>query len=412
MNRKALIFSIFSLIYIANCLVVVHVWKFPSPIDELEHYSYIRHAVEDSSFFVDYPKRYVLSSDLSTWDDRLNYLSHPKPYYSLLALLANVDGLNPQAEISRLRLWNLTLSTTGIVILLLLGYRMFESSYSYLIYTASLTLFPSYASTGALINNDNLSLLAGGLFFTGYFLFVAGARLNFGPVLMAIGFAIASLTKLTAGIAIGVLLSCLLTVNCIFNRSILIQKHIFLLCVVISLLGLSQYFVNLLTLNEILYVDEKYLKSRIDQYESLSPLEFIYNFTGRMLQEWSATEPSSWIQRLSVYIIFTLCMVGVLKKSSNITLRSMARCAVVALGLTFCIHLFFAYGVYSRTGHYSGTDFRYYGVIWCGVAIGAGLGADFLRSSRMRFYVALPLLLTLLVSSPLFAYVPFLLLSV
>lgn len=136
--------------------------------------------------------------------DTINYLGHPPLYYWILTATGSFqfEGDAVIVNMSRLRTFNMILTLISIGLFLYIGASRIDKKRLelHLLYGASVVFMPLLAYEGVTVNNDNLNLLAVGLFMLGALRFVEEKQ-NFGTyALICIGICIAMFTKTTAGL--------------------------------------------------------------------------------------------------------------------------------------------------------------------------------------------------------------------
>ena len=114
------------LLFSGACFGLIATTGFPAAFDELEHISYAAYLQETGRLLPRFEEQRILSpGDLSRWDDRLNYLGHPSPFYALIALVLD-RTLPPTQAILMPRLVSAGLLLAGVALALGAGRRQFE----------------------------------------------------------------------------------------------------------------------------------------------------------------------------------------------------------------------------------------------------------------------------------------------
>ena len=378
---------------------------FPADIDELAHYSYIRHAYENKLLITDYYASYLLrEDDLESWSEKNNYLNHPSLYYLFLGNVLNISGEDPGREIEILRASNLLISSLAIAILLWVGFSVFRTVCPFFVYAAAVTLIPKLGIVGGIINNDNQALLGSALVFLGL-VHALNRRITFGTSLITgAGFCLSALAKLTAGLSMGLLIVLVHLFNISEFHVLIRDKMIYLFSLLILLLlGIAPYMVNLYRLGSPLYINSTaYAEPYSNYHLNLDLYGFIGHFFSRMVIKWAAYEPSNIYQIISLFCLLLLAALGLWRLSagdkSPSTMRILVFGAFLATGCVMVAHVYHLYSMYLSTGHLGGATIRYYIPIWPAVALAAGFGIGVIKIDRIRIYTIM-LLFALLISS-------------
>ncbi len=210
MPTRAIV-PLFLLVFVVLCVSLVFTKPYPSAFDELEHVSYAAHLQETGRIIpVFEEQRTLVETDMARWQDRVNYLGHPSPYYLYVGLFLDRTQAVGRAIIAP-RLASAALVLGGVVLVLLTGARAFAGDRLALaVFCLLIAACPKLHAMAGQVTNDALAWLAGGLAYWG------ASRL--GPAaspprrragaLAAIGLALllALWAKPNAGLAVGVFL--------------------------------------------------------------------------------------------------------------------------------------------------------------------------------------------------------------
>jgi 4-amino-4-deoxy-L-arabinose transferase-like glycosyltransferase len=378
-------------------------------MDELAHYSYVRHSADARELFTDHDASFLLEKgNPGLWTNTSNYLSHPSFYYLLLGTAFNVSGENPAHEITMLRTANVLLSASAIALLFLLGTRLFNTPLTHFVYAAAIAMLPKMAIVGGIINNDNLALFGAACALIGTQRFLEGRITPGTAILTGSGFALAALAKLTAGLSIGLMV--LFTHASQFhsfqttNRNGLLYVSIIFVFV---FAGVLPYLVNLFTIGKPIYInDAAYALPYLEYQLNLNTIEFIQHFFRRLVEKWAAYEPSNIFQILSLFLLLFLAMIGLLRSFSSKPqprpLRLLITSSLSATLIMLVIHIHHLHDMYFKTGHLGGTTVRYYIPVWPAIAMAAASGLEAIPGERARSYLAILLFVLLLSSTALF----------
>lgn len=204
----ARLYLIALVIFAGRCLMVAVFGGFPNPFDELAHVSLVRHLAEHGGFFPPFADLRMLDPlDPAAWTPALNYLNHPSPYYLVMSWLALPLLGSPDALVLGLRLANSALAVSGMAVVLWLGRQAGWSSAAQVTFVALVVANPTLPVLGGIVTNDNLAFFGGALCCAGVFGLLQGRRSGGVWLLIALGFALASVAKLTAALLCGALLA-------------------------------------------------------------------------------------------------------------------------------------------------------------------------------------------------------------
>jgi 4-amino-4-deoxy-L-arabinose transferase-like glycosyltransferase len=403
------IYTFFFLFYLTSAVTVSLIEPYPVDMDELAHYSYVRHSADVREIFTDHDASFLLEKDNpDKWSNTSNYLSHPSLYYLSLGIIFNITGDNPAHEIALLRSANVILSASAITLLFLLGTRLFKTPLTHLVYAAAISMLPKMAIVGGIINNDNLALFGAACAFLGTQRFLEDRITPGTAILTGSGFALAALAKLTAGLSIGLMV--MFAHASQFRRFQATNRKGLLYLSIISvfvLAGVFPYLVNYITIGKPIYInDAAYALPYLEYQLTLNTGEFIQHFFRRLVEKWAAYEPSNFFQILSFFIVLLLALTGTLRclshKRQSQPLRLLITCSLAATLIMLVIHIHHLHDMYFKTGHLGGATVRYYIPVWPAIAMAAASGLEIIPGERVRSYLAMLLLVLLLSSTALF----------
>ena len=402
---KYTIYAFFLLFHVVSATMVSRLEPFPASIDELAHYSYVRHAAVVKTMFINHEESFLLNeSDLKRWSDTNNYLSHPSLYYRFMSMAYSISGEDPKQEIARLRAANIFMSSAAIAILFTVGFRTFRSSVSHIVFAAAASMLPKIAVVGGIINNDNLALFGAACSFLGLSWLMEKRDSAGIALLTGTGFALAALAKLTAGLQVGLMI---VFVHAGMYRKFLpvSRKHTYYIAILLALaiVGISPYLLNLVTMGKPIYInDSSYAALYLGHHSNLDSWGFVGHFFSRLVVKWAAYEPSNFYQILSFFCLLILAAMGLARtffdKGANHHLGIILKSAFAAILIMLFTHIYYLHAMYEKTGHLGGATIRYYIPIWPAVAMAAASGIELITNERARSYL-LMLLLILLISS-------------
>lgn len=358
-------------------------YPFPSPFDELQHYSVIRAQFERPDLAAD-PRDYgiVRPDALSAWSSERNYINHPALYYLLFApLLGLGDGPQP------LRLANVALATVALALVLVAGWRRIESARGRLTFAVIAASFPKAVLVAGMINNDNLAALATALVF-------AGLALPGGAAwLVALGLALAGWTKLTAFIALGGTVGCYLVLG--GRRALWTGRTALILAG--SVLGALAYAVMWWRTGALVPINTQAFAVPPEARVVLTPIGFAARFVGDLALKWPAAEASLPAALSGLLLIAQLALAAFGARAAPAARRSILA-FLAGTALLFVIHLGFGWRAFATMGDLTTPQSRYYAVVWPGIALGGALA---LAAPRMpRWLTASGLALYLVMTVP------------
>jgi 4-amino-4-deoxy-L-arabinose transferase-like glycosyltransferase len=175
----------------------------------------------------------------------ISNMTHPPLYYLLMALLGGVQVLpdgSAAVDIQRLRVLNMALSASAVLLAYYLGYTRIKSRspLTHALYAFAVATLPMLAYVGTSINNDNLAFLALVVFFAGLLRYEED-RLDWRTyTLIGLGFLVGGMTKLTTALMCLLMLGTVLMLDVIRTKSLrLILNKAFLIllpCILLFLL--------------------------------------------------------------------------------------------------------------------------------------------------------------------------------
>ena len=162
--------------------------------------------------------------------DRTCYLGHPPLYYKIMHLAGGVivdetdEGYEVYVNQDRLKAANIYLTGLVMILILYIGYtrlgRYTQSFIVHGIYAVTATSVPMLAFCGSGITNDNLSNLGVAVFLLGLMRYYERRKGYLTYFLVAAGFFLSAMSKLTVGEFLAVILFVVLIADIIQNRNL------------------------------------------------------------------------------------------------------------------------------------------------------------------------------------------------
>ncbi len=221
-----------ALLYFVLKQVYFAVWIEGFP-DQLGHLSYLAWLSDHPTLFPDFrsiPYGYIREERdglAMLWFNpaTVNNMIHPPLYYLIMNLFAGVQKMADGSyglDIMRLRILNILLSSTTVVLAFRLGYTRLKERppLVHVLYALAITTLPMLAYVGASLNNDNLAYLALVIFFTGLLRYSEGKEDLKTFLLVGVGFLLGSFAKLTTALLCLVMLGVVLVMSIIRTKSL------------------------------------------------------------------------------------------------------------------------------------------------------------------------------------------------
>lgn len=196
---------------IAQFPVYVHyIGGFP---DEEAHISYIAFLKKNQGWIPDFPSMqiYDTTSNPGTIDLSIgkgfNYLGHPPLYYQLLRVIGrmSVNGNTVHYSLNYLRMVSFAIGLLALALIFYIGFtRISKLPILHLLFALVVVSPPNLLYCMSGVNNDTLALLTVSIFVLGIIRFVEHRYNAYTYILIALGISASFLTKLTAGLIVGI----------------------------------------------------------------------------------------------------------------------------------------------------------------------------------------------------------------
>ena len=252
--------------------------------DEAAHVSYIAYLMQTGKIIPDFSQMQMLSISGSTAafvDGTVNQLGHPPLYYLVMTLCKPIEIIGENSfliHFTRLRLFSAAFGLLALAIAFYIGYTRITKKQPalHLLYSAIITSVPMFLYNLCGVNNDTFALLGCVLFFLGI-LRVCEEKRNYATYfLIAGGLVIAVLSKVTAGMLIGLTAIIYVIWYCIKHKSIkLICCKQFLISLPVYLVAVGYFVIVYLEFHTL----QPDLSSINPEYYQASP--FFVNFEDR-----------------------------------------------------------------------------------------------------------------------------------
>ena len=401
-SATLLVLALPLLFHLGFSLWLAFTTPFPSPIDELQHISFVQTMASEPKLFPDHSGLVV--EPLTEGEARKpNYLNHPSPYYLALGLAWDA-GASVESQVLKLRLINVALAALAMAIMLLAGASALPDIPSRAVFSAALVLFPKTAAAAGLVNNDALVLLATAIVFAGLVRLLRSPHTG-AAALLGTGLALAGWTKLTALIMLGTAASLALLVL-VWSRPSVGWRPAFVAAAVAAL-GAIPTAINLLVTGRIIWTSPTHNAVPLEARPDFSFVQFLLHFFDKLALKWPALEPAAPIQLASLAAVLFACLVlcrrfllPVLHKERMEPLVLVALAFVLALPFSVGVHVIYGWTAFLAIGDLTSAQMRYYGPLWPGIALAMTLLHREILSPRLRLASSLAMGELLLISSP------------
>jgi hypothetical protein len=372
------------LLFSGACLELIVTTEFPAAFDELEHISYAAYLQETGRLLPRFEEQKILSpGDMSQWDDRLNYLGHPSPFYALIALVLD-RTLPPTQAILMPRLASAGLLLVGVALALGAGRHHFKRDrVALILFCLAVALCPKLLAVSGQVSNDSLAFLGGALVYWG--VSQEERRCWHGPAAIGLGLALVFWSKPNAGLAVGVWLGIFLLLRKPLRPGLMLAAGLGLA------IGCVPYVFLVISYGAVVpIVVENFGNVRqMDDFASYLPVFLLtLGNTWALSQtgEWPITQAGAVVTILLFWAVIGCAAYGgrAAWPCRRAPRAAVAVAAPVAFALVLAIHLWFA----STSLGFSlpAASFRYYLPLWPplahAVAFGvvAGRGAPWCRT--------------------------------
>ncbi len=354
--------------FVAVTIGIALRYPFPSPFDELAQLSVVRAQFEHPDLFAD-TRRYLMldSSAPAQWTDKANYLNHPALYYLGLAPLLQFGD-----DVVVTRAANVILAVIAMIVTIAAGYRVLSTRFERIIFAVAAISFPKAALIGGMINNDNLALVAAALVFAG----LTGAP--GATLLIAGGLALAGWTKLTALIALAMVVAAKVLLEgraAVWSRQTLFAGF----GVVI---GCLPFLVNFALTGHLFHVNTDVYGVPPDARPVASFAQYLWFFLSEIVSKWPAAE-ASLPRPVGIVLIHVPMFLAAIGLSVDRRVRTIGLAYLAGTLGTLCVHLAFGWQSFQSIGDQTIAQTRYYNVLWPGIAFAGAAAVAHLRRSRV-----------------------------
>ncbi|WP_158809020.1 hypothetical protein [Beijerinckia sp. L45] len=344
---------------------------FPSTYDEIAHISFVKAMAEAPVLFPHYGSYRLLDAqNLGVWTSEPNYLAHPALYYLVMAPLWTLTG----GSVLALRLADVALSAAGLALAAAAGAKLIEAPRTRLLFILLVFCFPKNPVIGGIVSNDNLVLVAAGLFLWGC------ASPSRRTLWLGLALALAGWTKLTALVGLGAAAGVLVVYEAWSQPGPRLRRGHAALALAV-LVGLVPYLVNWTRTGHLLYVPENgFWTIPVAQRLTLDFWGFVAVFFGRIVEKFPAADrmmDDAWPLAGVVLVAF-----AALRAKGEGRARRVATGFLAALVIFVPIHLFYAWKTFLTFGQLSDAQPRYYNELWPGFALALALGCTALDGRR------------------------------
>ena len=360
--------------FVAVTIGIALRYPFPSPFDELAQLSVVRAQFEHPDLFAD-TRRYLMldSGAPAQWTDKANYLNHPALYYLGLAPLLQFGD-----DVVITRAANVILAVIAMIATIAAGYRVLSTRFERIVFAVAAVSFPKAALIGGMINNDNLALVAAALVFAG----LTGAP--GATLLIAGGLALAGWTKLTALIALAMVVAAkiLLDANTPLNKRAAVWTRQTLFAGFGVAVGCLPFLVNLALTGQLFHVNTDVYGVPPDARPAASFAQYLWFFLSEIVSKWPAAE-ASLPQPVGIVLILVPLFLAAIGLSVDRRVRTIGLAYLAGTLGMLCVHLAFGWQSFQSIGDQTIAQTRYYNVLWPGIAFAGAAAVAHLRRSRL-----------------------------
>lgn len=393
--REAKLLVIYGLVFIYFIFKMFYymeqIWYVP---DEEAHVSYIAYLEEHPDKIIPEFENISLygggvsRGEPTFWyfnEHKVCYLGHPPLYYHMMKL---VNATDPQGEemfvdLYPLKLANIVLTSFTMLIIFYFGYsrmkRFTMSGFYHGVFAVAATSVPMLALCGSGITNDNLSNLGVILFLIGIFRYYE-EKINYGTYfLVALGFFLSIMSKLTTGEMLVIILAVIFLAELIRNRNLkLIINKYFLASLPIYLIAAAYFFIILKNYGsiqpglEVIAPQELNIIPEAERevmdfpaYIKFFFTNFGYTWGGIYNGRFYLMKTFESFVRFPFYLMAGLCLIrGIvgliqwIRKKDNYGMIYTA--AVISLIITITTQFFNGYRGFIERGYTGGYQARYY----------------------------------------------------
>ncbi len=365
--------------FTAVALMVAFQYHFPSHFDEQAHFSVIKHQFEHLNLFQDTRQYKLVEIDnFNVWSEVNNYINHPSLYYIISSFIFGATD-----SFLVLRLFNVALIVAATVLTIYAARHFLADAPSRIMFAVFLVSFPKSALIGGMINNDNFAMLAAALVFAG----LSGGR--YATVLIAVGLALAGWTKLTALIA----LSLVVGVKIILDGRATIFGKAGVAAGTGAAVGAAPFLVNLIRDGQLFFTNTVIYGRPPEVRLNATFLDYLEFFLTQIVVKWPAAEGGLPFAVALIILLFPLglAIMGTVRVA---TVRNIGLAYLAGIAGTFALHIAFGWQSFQTIGDDTIAQTRYYNVLWPGIALAAAAAVTHLQTHRLMAPASMAAFLT------------------
>lgn len=368
------------------CYMILQIFYYAKYIgatpDETAHISYVAYLMENKTIIPDFANMhmYNIDSGILTIQNSTNYLGHPPLYYWILTIPQLLFG-GSDIHVNLLRLTSAAMAVVSVCICFYLGYTRLSKRlpYIHLLFAMGVISVPFVTYGFAGVNNDTMSFLGVALAFWGVLRFEEKNRGVLTYLLLASGMFFVVLSKITAGLVLGVAYLIYIIYTCICEKSLKCIINTACAVVIPFILIIVAYFgtiyyrygglqPSLEHLNPTEYVMSNFYVP-INNRAIYSVRDYIQHYWDLFLSSWSEisshisiSKSSKWfgLDRI-IYLILMISPVFLIKIKDHI--KASKFCISIFIGMLLAIIMQF-YNAFQRfyyvSGYPGGFQSRYY----------------------------------------------------
>jgi hypothetical protein len=341
--------------------------------DEVAHASYVAHIQASGEAWPALERMRLLDPNSFRFTDTANYLNHPPLFYAMLAVLGpKLDG-HPQALLV-LRLIDVAAVATGFAALLGLGLAARLPRQEFYAYAVPLACIPVLVPLAGSVNNDDFAFVGGALALLGVWQLLATGR-GIWLTLALAGTIVAAFAKLTGLLLTAVMVAGVITYLLWRRRLPWLWAGAAIIAFAVACVPYLIYVVHYgsptpETPAQIALLSDGARAAGWASSPRKSFPEYLLYFIGAFVADWMPLLGPRGALNYAMLII-PVAAIGCGFAGAAYALRRLLRgeetpldvvviAGVIAIGVTFAIHVDFSYGRHLATGWLMDAYPRYY----------------------------------------------------
>lgn len=370
---KYLVYFAALVVFILQSYYYAEKVAYGAPPDERAHISYLAHLKSNNLVFPDYQSRF-LYTDSGNLTKKLNYLCHPPFYYNLFKPFIHKSPGLIVKNYRSIRVLNVILALIGVMIFMWIGCRENLPLTFHLYYATAIISVPMLSYLAGSVNNDNLTLIGGGLAIYGALLFLENRFLPSGLLCLGFGLSFSLLTKATSGLHVMFFVLLVFVYKIWQDKSFkTFRNAYFVLFVLICLIPLSYYVLTYINHHTFLpsYGSIGFVPAKNPIIYPFT--DYIHHFFHRLSFTWTGIHSHESVQKHCFvdalpFLIPPFLALAALFFKNNVKpsgkhqshFFAVHKIALIATLLFMVVHFIKVYKGHLSTGYLGGIQSRYY----------------------------------------------------